>query len=97
MITNSVYFALEGFVRWAVGVVWRGGHYGGFLRFASDNADTISVSSTQRAWAVTGYVPALDHAYDAFADDDQFEVVPSPQSKRYSMLCPRLLLEPPVL
>jgi hypothetical protein len=46
---------------------------------------------------MTEYVPAFAQECDALVDDDQAEVSPTDQTKRYWMPCPKLLMEPPVL
>ncbi len=48
------------------------------------------------ACARTWYVPAVFQALVAFVDGIQPEYVPSPQSKRYAMVCPPPQATPPV-
>jgi len=38
-----------------------------------------------------------DQEWEALVEDDQLEYMPSPQSKRYSILSPRLELDPQVV
>jgi hypothetical protein len=49
-----------------------------------------------RACALTVYVPTEDHDFEALAEDDQPELVPSPQSKRYCKEWLALDVDPPV-
>ena len=63
-----------------------------------DQLETAEVCVTHRAMTLTEYVPAVDQLFEALVvpTDSQPEVEPSPQSKRYWMLWPRLDDEPPV-
>ena len=61
-----------------------------------DQDDVTPVFVAHRACALTLYMPAELHDFDALVDELQVENVPSPQSKRYWTLCPAAQVELPV-
>jgi len=63
---------------------------------AEDQLLTTELSTAQRAWARTEYVPGLPQDLLALVEELQLEYVPSPQSNRYSTAWPWLQLAPPV-